>query len=104
MFAFVVGGASTFMQLWRTLLNVSTTDTLVEFEKDTDQLTNIEMEEHEMWSKSSSQRESTQIRNNRRMPQSLSEKDRSYIAGIIFASVLAVTLTVLAIVMWTIVL
>ncbi|VDO53078.1 unnamed protein product [Haemonchus placei] len=85
MFAFVVGGASTFMQLWRTLLNVSTTETLVEFEKDTDQLTSIEMEEHEMWSKRSSQRESTQIRNNS-------------------ASVLAVTLTALAIVMWTIIL
>ncbi|KAK6008965.1 hypothetical protein OSTOST_26134 [Ostertagia ostertagi] len=101
MFAYIVGGAATFMQLWQSLVGVSTSEPFTEFEPDSNQLMDIEMEEHEMWSKCSSQKGPMQMKNNRRMPQPLTEKDRSYIAGIIFASVLAVTLITLAIVMWT---
>ncbi|KAK5986027.1 hypothetical protein GCK32_007626 [Trichostrongylus colubriformis] len=103
MFAHVARGVATLMQLRHSLFNqfqASISEPFIEFEPDISQLLNTKMEEHEMWSKSPLQKESIQMRNNRRMPQPLSEKDRSYIAGIIFASVLAVTLITIAIVMW----
>ncbi|VDO98353.1 unnamed protein product [Heligmosomoides polygyrus] len=97
----VCGGATTFTQRWwLSLVGVPSAVDLTEFEPDSDQLMNIEMEEHEMWTKTPSRRETLQMTNNRRMPQPLSEKDRSYIAGIIFTSVIAVALITLAIVMW----
>lgn len=62
----VCGGATTFTQRWwLSLVGVPSAVDLTEFEPDSDQLMNIEMEEHEMWTKTPSRRETLQMTNNR---------------------------------------
>ncbi|WKY11696.1 hypothetical protein Q1695_003345 [Nippostrongylus brasiliensis] len=103
MFASIGGGAA-FTRWWHLLAGLFSPTIPAEFDSDANQLIRNDTEEYEMFSKGQSHREPKQLSNNRRMPQPLTEKDRSYIAAIIFASVIAVALITLAIVMWAYVL